>query len=303
MNTGRTFVRNINRFSGQSSVQNSGNRRTRKCFICKSDKHLKKDCPQRKDRDANRKDEPKSQEKASVCASGMPHAGLFVRAQVGKYAVDCLVDTGATLSLVSAKVWSSIKGTNTLDKFDREIVSASGDVLDTKGKTKVCFEISGSSCAMDVVIVEMDVDATLGLNFMFAHNVVVDVQSMVMNIKGQACPLVKIGKLGCYRVVTERVPVPSRSEVILEGKLIDWKEKETEIGMLESAEGFLSSNRGALDRTLVNAGEKVLIRYANLSNKSQILYPGTNIAEFSPVQLVKTVQKIKTKPPRNLPKH
>lgn len=73
--------------------------------------------------------------------------------------------------------------------------------------------------------------------------------------------------------------------------------------MLESAEGFLSSNRGAIARALVNAGEKVPIRYANLSNESQILYPGTNIAEFSPVQLVKTVQEIKTKPPRNLPKH
>ena len=33
------------------------------------------------------------------------------------------------------------------------------------------------------------------------------------------------------------------------------------------------------------------------------MYPGTNIAEFSPVQLIRTVQEIKTKPQRNLPKH
>ena len=33
------------------------------------------------------------------------------------------------------------------------------------------------------------------------------------------------------------------------------------------------------------------------------MYPATNIAEFSPVQLIRTVQEIKSKPPRNLPKH
>ncbi|MEW8545264.1 MAG: retropepsin-like aspartic protease, partial [Candidatus Thiodiazotropha sp.] len=273
---GRPFVRNNNRFTGQSSSQNSSNKQTRKCFICKSDKHLKKDCPQRRDREAERKDVTKSQEKASVCVSGIPHAGLFVHAKIGEYAVDCLVDTGATLSLISSKVWSTVQGTNTLDKFDREIVSASGNVLDTKGKTKVCFELNGTSCDMDVVVVEMDVDAIIGLDFMFAHRAIVDLQRMVMDIKGQACPLIKIGKLGCYRVVvSERVPVPSRSEVILEGKLVDWKEEAPEIGMLEAAEGFLSTNRGAVARTLVKAGESVPIRYANLSNESQILYPGT----------------------------
>ena len=66
---------------------------------------------------------------------------------------------------------------------------------------------------------------------------------------------------------------------------------------------FLNSNRGVVARTLVKAGGKIPIRYANFSKKSQILYPGTNIAEFSPVQLIRTVQEIKSKPPRNLPKH
>ena len=33
------------------------------------------------------------------------------------------------------------------------------------------------------------------------------------------------------------------------------------------------------------------------------MYPGTNIAEFSPVHLIRTAQEIKPRPPRNLPKH
>ena len=160
-------------------------------------------------------------------------------------------------------------------------------MLDTKSRTKVCFEINGINCVMDVVIVEMDVDAIIGLDFMFAHDVNVDVVSMTMTIRGKICPLIKIGKVGCYRVIVkDTVPVPSRSEVILEGKLVDWNCADDSIGVLESAEGFLSSNRGVIARTLVKAGDKVPIRYANFSNEPQILYPGTNIAEFSPVHVI-----------------
>ena len=52
-----------------------------------------------------------------------------------------------------------------------------------------------------------------------------------MLFKGKACPLTKVGKLGCFRVIiTERVPVPSRSEVIVEGQLVDWDSSDDTIG-------------------------------------------------------------------------
>ena len=122
---------------------------------------------------------------------------------------------------------------------------------------------------MNVVIVEMDVDAILGLDFMLIHNVTVDIVGMVMHIKGKACPLTKVGKLGCYRfIVTERMPVPSRSEVIVEGQLVDWNSSDETIGIIETSDGFLNSNRGVLARALIKAGYKMPIRYANFSNES-----------------------------------
>ena len=235
--------------------------------------HLKRSCPQRKDHTKDSKDKAGSTGKGSVCLSNTSQAGLFVQANLEGYSADCLVDTGATLTLISSKVWSTIKGSETLEKFDMEVISASGNVLDTKGKTKVCFVINGNSCIMDVVVTSMDIDAIIGLDFMLTHNVVVDIVGMVMHIREKACPLFKVGKTGCYRViVSERVPVPSRTEVILEGKLVDWEHGNDSIGIMESSEGFLSSNRGVVARTLVTAGEKVPIRYANFSNESQILY-------------------------------
>ena len=90
--------------------------------------------------------------------------------------MDCLLDTGATLTLVSTKVWDTIKDTKPLDNFDSSIVSASGNKLNMMGRTRVCFDINDTRCAMDVVIAEMDVDVILGLDFMIAHHIKVDIR-------------------------------------------------------------------------------------------------------------------------------
>ena len=165
------------------------NRQARRCYNCNLEKHLIKNCPKPKGHDKH-KDKTDSQEKGSVCLSSTNYAGLFVQAKFGESA-DCLVDTRATLSLISTKVWSTIKGSEKPEEFDKDIVSALGNVLDTKGKTKVCFEINGVSDVMDVVIAEMDIYAILGLDFMLKHNLEVDVVGMVMHIKGKSCPLTK----------------------------------------------------------------------------------------------------------------
>ena len=273
-----------------------------KCFICHSDKHLKRDCPQRKNNVPEKKGQEPSQGKANVC--GNFQAGLFIPAKLGDYQVDCLIDTGATLSLVSTKVWDTIKDRGSMDSFDSNIVSASGNKLNTLGKTRVCFEINNTSLAMDVVIAEMDVDVILGLDFMIAHNVKVDVQDMAMNVNGKLSSLKQAGKIGCYRVVvSEQVVVPERSEIILQGKLQGWKEPPGKIGVLEPTESFLTSNKGMVARTLVKAEEQVPVRCANFSNEPQILYPGMNIAEFCPVQVVREDKASKPTSPRNLPSH
>ena len=95
-----------------------------------------------------KRDRSDSQDKGSVCLSSPNHAGIFVQAKIGEYGADCLVDTEATLSLICSKVWSTIKGAETPERFDKDIISASGNILDTKGRAKVCFNINGNSCVL-----------------------------------------------------------------------------------------------------------------------------------------------------------
>ena len=82
----------------------------RKCFTCGSTSHLARDCDQKKsETDGIQKMEQESKEaEKSVKVSGVQNSGLFVTAFVNGQPVTCLIDTGATLTILSRKVWESM---------------------------------------------------------------------------------------------------------------------------------------------------------------------------------------------------
>ena len=73
--------------------------------------------------------------------------------------------------------------------------------------------------------------------------------------------------------------------------------------MLETSDSFLNSNRGMVARTLLQTGDYVPIRYANFSNESKTIYPGTNIATFTPVHVIVTIGKSHDETYKQVPKH
>ena len=134
---------------------------------------------QRKDGDLrNKSPNNENNEEAAVNVSGSHHADLFIQAKLEGLNLDCPVDTGAALSLVSRQIWDKITHPNELLTFDREIISASGNGLKTLGKTKMSREIHGTTCIMEVVVAETDVDAILVFDFMIAQSVQVDGETM-----------------------------------------------------------------------------------------------------------------------------
>ena len=57
---------------------------------------------------------------------------------------------------------------------------------------------------MDVVVVEMDTDAKIGLDFMVSHDVIVDIVGMIMHIKRKNMPFGQVRRTrvlqsDCYR--------------------------------------------------------------------------------------------------------
>ncbi|KAH3721300.1 hypothetical protein DPMN_064220 [Dreissena polymorpha] len=60
---------------------------------------------------------------------------MYAMGQVDGRNVECLVDTGATLTLISCDLWDLIRDKHKLSSFETPLISASGNNLTVKGST------------------------------------------------------------------------------------------------------------------------------------------------------------------------
>ena len=145
--------------------------------------------------------------------SGIQNSGLFVPAFVNGLPINCLVDTGATLTIISTKVWETLgRSSLTLSTFDQVISTASGSPIEVTGRTRVQLKVADCSCYVDVIIANIDNELILGLDFLKLMDCQIDVGQETMVIQGRAIKLDSLGYVGCSRVIAkEMVQIPRSS--------------------------------------------------------------------------------------------
>ena len=110
----------------------------RTCYKCGSENHFIAKCPDMK-RDKNKVNLQGGHQAKSIAGRS---SGLYANCRINNYQTDCLVDTGATLSLISYKTWNIINQSLCLLKnFILKYFTASGNEVEVKGKTAVMIEI------------------------------------------------------------------------------------------------------------------------------------------------------------------
>ncbi|MCG7879813.1 MAG: RNase H-like domain-containing protein, partial [Candidatus Thiodiazotropha endolucinida] len=261
----------------------------RKCFDCGSEDHLRYNCPKNK---KIQTDKTESDENGKINVTNFKGAGLYAKARLNGYDVDCLVDTGATLSIVSTRAWHMIEDNSSdLQDFSREIVSASGTPLTVKGRTTVELIIGGMKCVFNVIVADVESDVILGLDFLKQENGHIDIETNNLIIKEKKCPLSCQGSLGCYRVVvSEKVTIPARSELILPGKVSEKAILKENLCLIEPTDKLLEKGTVLGAKSLTHGRQDLPIRIMNLTNECQTIYEGTHVATASPVT---EVQKLK----------
>ncbi|MCG8047963.1 MAG: RNase H-like domain-containing protein, partial [Candidatus Thiodiazotropha endolucinida] len=276
----------------------------RACYECGSESHFKRDCPSLK-ADSSKKSQGKQSEENhnKIQTSGISASGLYVTAKIDRINADCLVDTGATLTIVSSKVWEVINDKKALTQFDTPLVSATGDTMKVKGRTELSMTFGDSQYTVPVIIADMDIDVVLGIDFMQEQDVSVNVAHRKMIIGKQEFPLQCSGKIGCYRVVlTDKVEIPAGSEIITQGKVNEASISRIGLGLVEPSETSIIDGKGFVARALVKADGIIPLRIANFSVDTQTLYPGTDIARISKVQGIQKIDK-QNQPESNVPSH
>ena len=225
-----------------------------------------------------------------LCKAG--ESGMFVDVKIRDNILEFLVDTGATVTLVSKSAIEKIGPITSVEPLKPEILIADGTPLKVYGTQLLEFSLQGAQFTQKIVVADLSVDGILGLDFLRSNNCRMDLSKGSLNMTKVEKPIncKYKGKIGFFRVtLCENVSIPPMSEIVTYGN-VKGKDDQDNInipktGILESSEQFQGSDRALVARTLVDGcpENKVPIRLMNLQNEATNLGKGTFIAELSPV--------------------
>ena len=219
--------------------------------------------------------------------------------------INCLLDIGATLTIISTKVWETLDRSKlTLIAFDQNISTASGSPIEVTGRTRVQLKVADYLCYLDVVIANIDNELILGLDFLKKMNCRIDVAKETLDIQDRSVKLDSLGYIGCSRIIArDMIQIPPRSEKIIQGKMIESTLENGRLCMIEPSDNFLKKGKAMVAKTLTYSQNTVPVRLMNVSDETCSIYPGTNIANACSVTEVQKVRSKATPVGKAVPDH
>ena len=185
-----------------------------------------------------------------------------------------MIDTGAAVSLVQRDVWEQIvKGDCTLvleQWAGRQLVGVNGAPLSVSGCKKVDIFLNGMPFkVMCIVTDDIMVEAILGLDFVNAHNGIIDCGSkrltfpsrnLSVPLQMQSCPLQQ-NPIGL--IVKEKIVIPAASEVELMADLATPVAKGTWVvaGNTSARHGVTVADAVVCPNAKPVTGKKMILRW------------------------------------------
>ncbi len=137
--------------------------------------------------------------------------------------ISCLIDTGATLSIIHPEKYYAIpqckrppiqSSTNKLRMGDGGLVSPIGSVI-------IPLEFSGQIIPHRMIIADIEAPAVLGYDFLYENAGLVNIRERYVTLNGSNIPCQLESKMpSVFRIILrENVVVPANTEVVVNAKV------------------------------------------------------------------------------------
>ena len=185
----------------------------------------------------------------------LEESSLYITAWINDKSIECLIDSGASISVINFKEYQSRKSAllKPLSRCRRPICIANGQTVEAPGIAHLPLGIDDTQYEVPLVIADIAVPVILGMDFIRKQKGIIDSNNneVILNGVHYKCHDYEM-KSHIFRVtVAEDIEIPANSEMIIPGK-IDGMHSQTAViecnGRLPEEYGVLVA-RGLVSRT------------------------------------------------------
>lgn len=222
-------------------------------------------------------------EELKVAYLGRSSNSYYVDGVVNSQSLCLLLDTGATMTILSSK---SGLGGKKIQPSSWTLKTATGEPARVHGETVAAFIIGGRQFSHRTLVADIDEDAILGLDVMTKLECKIDLKNGILSV-GNEEVILRRGKDISARVrLLEETTIPALSQMTLQAAT-NHKLPEGQCMVLEPAVDDKKLARGIIiARTLFQTGETLPVRLMNINSYPVTLKEGTEIGCCSTVASV-----------------
>ena len=234
-----------------------------------------------------------------MCTCGHSGSTLKVMAQVDTKQVCCLIDSGATVSLINSRILSRTK----FDTLEHEslptALGANGTPLAVVGRIELSLTLGSFGTKQSFIVVnDLTVDCILGADFLFLHCAILDCAAKCLHLRtpcgGAVIQLFKEPHGICNVVLADDMVLKARHVSYIIGQV----ESCNELPCCRNREGLIEPILSTsipshvlcpCSLSLVDGSSQLMIEMINNSQESVKLYKGMKVATFTPMESVMIV--------------
>jgi predicted aspartyl protease len=156
---------------------------------------------------------------------------MFVDVHMYDTNVKLLVDTGATVTMLSKASFEKMKSNNDIQvqrtemevyddiqvqRTEMEVYVADSKQLTLEGKVDVEMQLGTRIFKVAALVADIQVDGILGLDVIKQFDMIIDTKHGSLTLQDEEIPLTYEGKFGCFRVeAQETLSISFRSKPIV----------------------------------------------------------------------------------------